>query len=109
MTITTSASPATETSATDNAPDVSPLEQLIERARVASEKQTTNKANKALLQDMAVALVAVARLNADLMSKLGRQNVLYSVDPAIGLESLRAETNLDGSFKKRTDAGIILP
>lgn len=50
---------------TETAP-VSPLEVLIERARIASEKPTTNKANRTLLMDMALALVAQARLLADL-------------------------------------------
>lgn len=70
MSNTISASPATETSATDNGPSVSPLEDLITRARQASERMSASNPHRHLLADMAVALVAQARLVADLGTKL---------------------------------------
>ena len=47
----------------------SPLEALIARAQESAESLWTNDRNKALLKEMAVAIVALARLNADLLQQ----------------------------------------
>ena len=52
-----------------DAPPV-PLEILIQRAQASAENKSTNKRNRALLKDMAVAIVSLARLNADLAAQL---------------------------------------
>lgn len=64
---TTSVSSATEPSETDNAPD--PLRRLIERAAAADVDAVTSHRNRMLIREMAVALVAQARLIADLQGQ----------------------------------------
>ncbi len=44
----------------------SPLEELVARAQVASDGMSTTNPNRQLLAEMAVALVSLARMNADL-------------------------------------------
>lgn len=66
MSNTISASSVIAVSKTDDAPDSSPLSDLIARAQLASERMSVQNANRALLKDMAIALVAQARLIADL-------------------------------------------
>ena len=48
----------------------SPLADLIDRARLASERMSAANPNRALLKDMAVALVAQARLLADVTQQI---------------------------------------
>ena len=50
--------------------DPMPLEILIARAQASAEQKTTNNRNRALLKDMAVAIVSLARMNADLSRQL---------------------------------------
>jgi len=66
----TSVSSATEPSATDNAPVRSHLEDLIGRAQQASERMSVRNPTRQLLREMAVALVAQARLVADLSERV---------------------------------------
>lgn len=66
----TSASPASATNATASAPAVSPLQDLIDRARLASERMSASNPNRHLLKDMAIALVAQARMVADLSQQI---------------------------------------
>ena len=47
----------------------SPLHDLIDRAQRASERMSVQNPNRTLLKDMAIALVAQARLIADLAPK----------------------------------------
>jgi hypothetical protein len=57
MSNTTSVSSATEPNRTEGAPQASPLEALIARAAESAESKTTNKRNRQLLMDMAMAIV----------------------------------------------------
>lgn len=50
-----------------------PLEILIQRAQASAEHKSTNKRNRALLKDMAVAIVSLARMNADLAQQLAEK------------------------------------
>lgn len=70
MSSTISASSATEPSKTNDAPERSPLEQLIDRAKLASEHMGVQNPNRALLREMAMAIVSLARMNADLMQQV---------------------------------------
>lgn len=46
------------------------LPELIERAKWASEKMSVRNPNRTLLKEMAVALVALAQMNADLTQQI---------------------------------------
>ena len=48
----------------------SPLADLIDRARLASERMSATNPNRGLLKEMAVALVAQARLLADVTQQI---------------------------------------
>lgn len=69
MSNTISASSAIALSKTDDAPEPSPLEAMIERARLASERMSAQNPNRHLLREMATTIVAMARMNADLMQQ----------------------------------------
>ena len=66
----TSALAATETNATGNERAISPLEDLITRARLQSERMSGKNPTRQLLREMAVALVAQAHLVADLSKRV---------------------------------------
>lgn len=50
------------------------LEELIARAQAAAESMSTNKRNKALIKDMAIALVALAKLNAEMCHMIAAED-----------------------------------
>ena len=54
----------------------SPLADLIDRARLASERMSATNPHRALLRDMAVALVAQARLVADLTHQIAEKPMI---------------------------------
>jgi hypothetical protein len=74
MLTTPSASSATEPSATASAR--TPLEDLIARAQVASGHMSTNRRNRDLMREMAVALVSQATLIVDLRKQLDPPRIL---------------------------------
>lgn len=51
------------------AADRSPLQQLIDRAEAASARMSPKNPHRALLADLAIAVVSLARVNADLMQQ----------------------------------------
>ena len=53
-----------------SAADTSPLEDLIARASLASQRMSIKNPHRALLKDMAIGLVAQAQLIADLQGEL---------------------------------------
>ena len=57
----------------DGQDDRSPLQQIITRAQLASERMSAKNPNRELLREMAVALVSLARLNADLMQQIAEK------------------------------------
>lgn len=64
-----SASSATAPNRTDDAPERTPLQQLIDRCEAASARMSASNPNRALLADLAVAVVSLAKMNADLLSQ----------------------------------------
>jgi hypothetical protein len=54
-------------------PDASALEQLIARAEASALSPTTNKRNKQLLMDMAVAIVGLAKANTVLAQQMAEK------------------------------------
>ena len=57
----------------DGQDDRSPLQQIITRAQLASERMSAKNPNRELLREMAVALVSLARLNADLLQQIAEK------------------------------------
>lgn len=55
---------------------MSPLQDIIERARQASERMSVSNPNRTLLKEMAVALVAQARMIADLQPKVEPSRII---------------------------------
>ena len=51
----------------------SALEQLIARAQASAESRTTNKRNRKLLLDMAVAIVGLAKANTELAKQIAEK------------------------------------
>ena len=49
--------------------DLTPLQQLVDRARLASERMSSKNPNRALLREMAIGLVALATKVAELESE----------------------------------------
>jgi hypothetical protein len=45
------------------------LPDLIEQARLASERMSVNNPNRVLLKEMAVAIVSLAKMNAELQQQ----------------------------------------
>jgi hypothetical protein len=52
------------------------LPELIDRARQASERMSAKNPNRTLLKEMAVALVAQARLIADLQEQVSDRRIV---------------------------------
>lgn len=53
--------------------DRTPLQQLIDRAEAASARMSAANPHRALLADLSVAVVSLARLNADLLAQQAEQ------------------------------------
>ena len=53
----------------EGADDRSPLQRLIVRAQTVSEYKSTKHVQRELILEMAVAIVALAKLNADLLQQ----------------------------------------
>lgn len=54
----------------DSAPYRTPVQELIGRCQQASERMSVRNPNRALLQEMAVALVALTKMNVALHQQL---------------------------------------